>query len=487
MNRLTFFLLSALLGAAVVAVVQRVGGPDGAGDAVSSGQTEESARSSGDPGDGASAGTETDLVEVVPPEAAGDRHPPARVALPGAAAGGTLLTGPSSEGRHASERGGASGGADFGPAIEPASAAAGGEEALVRAAPASGDRDATPPTPLVIETDTLRKRDPTEDLHLQLIGADAGLLNEKAREGRALVAAGERERGVELYQAIFAVTRDRGDVYVGAIVRDLLELTPHGKERIDYLRYLAEYEPDRSQAQQWQLAAGSALAASRGDGHAIEAWKYLSRACLGAPDAASRQRVLSVLEPFIEKHVLSRGYSPLLTRYTVKQGDSLAGIAKRYGTTIDAIKRINGLEADVIQPRQGLLVLGGEVEVFVDKSDFRLWALVDGKVLLHKPIGLGRNDSTPLGDFRIVERQRDPIWYPQGRAPIPADDPENILGTRWLGFQDTDEFTGFGVHGTQDLSTIGKEASSGCVRMANADVELLFDFTPYGTSVRILD
>ena len=45
---------------------------------------------------------------------------------------------------------------------------------------------------------------------------------------------------------------------------------------------------------------------------------------------------------------------------------------------IDALKYLNRLPTNVIKPGDGLLILSGQVELFVDKSDFRLWALVDG-------------------------------------------------------------------------------------------------------------
>lgn len=41
-------------------------------------------------------------------------------------------------------------------------------------------------------------------------------------------------------------------------------------------------------------------------------------------------------------------------RYTVKKGDSLWKIARRYGTSVAAIKRINGIESDVIHVGQTL-------------------------------------------------------------------------------------------------------------------------------------
>ena len=143
--------------------------------------------------------------------------------------------------------------------------------------------------------------------------------------------------------------------------------------------------------------------------------------------------------------------------------------------------------SDVIQPRQSLLILPGGTQIFIRKSEFRLWVLVGGNLFLERTVGLGRDDSTPVGEFQIVERQKNPTWYRPGQVPIPPGDRRNILGTRWLGFQDTDEFSGFGIHGTQNVTTIGQESSAGCIRMRNEDVELLFDFTPWRTPVSVTE
>ena len=74
-------------------------------------------------------------------------------------------------------------------------------------------------------------------------------------------------------------------------------------------------------------------------------------------------------------------------------------------------------------------------------------------------------------------------WWRPGEQPIPAGDPRNILGARWLGFRETQDLAGFGIHGTEDPSSLGKESSAGCIRLRNEDIEVLFDFAPYGTEV----
>lgn len=68
----------------------------------------------------------------------------------------------------------------------------------------------------------------------------------------------------------------------------------------------------------------------------------------------------------------------------------------------------------------------------------------------------------------------NPDWYaPEGRV-YHYGEPENILGTRWLGFKEADGRRGFGIHGTSDPASVGTDASNGCIRMNNADVEEVF-------------
>jgi lipoprotein-anchoring transpeptidase ErfK/SrfK len=55
-----------------------------------------------------------------------------------------------------------------------------------------------------------------------------------------------------------------------------------------------------------------------------------------------------------------------------------------------------------------------------------------------------------------------------------------VLGTRRLDLGD-----GYGIHGTNEPSSIGHSVSHGCVRLRNEDVEKLFDMVPVGTPVYI--
>lgn len=47
---------------------------------------------------------------------------------------------------------------------------------------------------------------------------------------------------------------------------------------------------------------------------------------------------------------------PTVTRYTVKKGDTLSGIASRYGSSVSAIRNANGISGSLIRPGQRLIV-----------------------------------------------------------------------------------------------------------------------------------
>jgi hypothetical protein len=95
---------------------------------------------------------------------------------------------------------------------------------------------------------------------------------------------------------------------------------------------------------------------------------------------------------------------------------------------------------------------------------------------------------TPIGDFEIVNMQRNPWWYPpegsawaQGEQPVPPG-PGNPLGTRWMGIS----APYVGIHGTPDAASVGYSASHGCIRMLIPEAEWLFNHVDVGTPVFIV-
>ena len=180
--------------------------------------------------------------------------------------------------------------------------------------------------------------------------------------------------------------------------------------------------------------------------------------------------------------ILSNTPTPKTVAYEVQVGDSLAKIAKKYKTTIDFIKRSNHLSRDTIRVGQKLRIWTGTFSIYVDKSQ-NILILKDGdEVVKVYHVSTGNNNSTPVGQFKIINKLQNPVWFKQGIA-VPPESPENVLGTRWMGF-DVPEY---GIHGTVEPDKIGQQVTAGCVRMRNEDVEQLYSIIPEGTQVTIAD
>jgi lipoprotein-anchoring transpeptidase ErfK/SrfK len=120
--------------------------------------------------------------------------------------------------------------------------------------------------------------------------------------------------------------------------------------------------------------------------------------------------------------------------------------------------------------------------IVVSIPDRKLAVMESGRVvkIFSTAVGATRTPS-PSGSYRIVQRISDPTWYTKGRIVPPGK--SNPLGTRWLGLS----VKGYGIHGTNVPTSIGHNASHGCIRMRNRDVEQLFDMVSVGDAVELYE
>ncbi len=172
---------------------------------------------------------------------------------------------------------------------------------------------------------------------------------------------------------------------------------------------------------------------------------------------------------------------------TVAPGDSLIAIRARVlqshpGLLISTglIARANQLQSETaIRPGDVLRIPTDRPSVQVDISARWMLYLLGDEVAASWEVGVGK-ESTPTraGRYTVGLKQKDPMWSPVGREPVPFGDPQNPLGTRWLAWFDGGSNTSLGFHGTNDPAGIGQWVSDGCVRMRNADVELLYEILP---------
>lgn len=122
-----------------------------------------------------------------------------------------------------------------------------------------------------------------------------------------------------------------------------------------------------------------------------------------------------------------------------------------------------------------------ELRIVVSVSDRKMILLSDGKPVKLYAVAVGKASTpTPVGEFRIINRITDPTYYHPGIVMPPG--PDNPLGSRWIGIS----ARSYGIHGTPDEDSIGQSASTGCVRMARADLEELFEIVRPGMAVEIV-
>ncbi|MBI4335496.1 MAG: L,D-transpeptidase family protein [Candidatus Omnitrophica bacterium] len=168
--------------------------------------------------------------------------------------------------------------------------------------------------------------------------------------------------------------------------------------------------------------------------------------------------------------------------YEVQAQDTLGKIAKNFGTTVELIIKANNLKSDLIRPGMKLKISTAKFSALVDKSQNTLTLKSNDEIFKIYQVATGLDNSTPVGAFKVTIKIIDPTWYKAG-AVVPPGSPKNILGTRWLGLS----APGYGIHGTTEPESIGKQATAGCVRMLNKDAEELYAIVPTGTEVTIAD
>jgi lipoprotein-anchoring transpeptidase ErfK/SrfK len=179
----------------------------------------------------------------------------------------------------------------------------------------------------------------------------------------------------------------------------------------------------------------------------------------------------------------------LMTTYTIKSGDALSKIARKAGMAADwrMIMRLNGIkDPNRIRAGQVLKVPTCTFHAVVNKSDYRLYLYAgegsDRVLVATYPVGLGEHNSTPTGAFMLKPGSKlvNPEWRnPRTGEFFKADDPKNPIGERWIGLQGVDagnsKAMSYGIHGTTDPASIGKQASMGCVRLKDSDVEVIYE------------
>lgn len=163
-------------------------------------------------------------------------------------------------------------------------------------------------------------------------------------------------------------------------------------------------------------------------------------------------------------------------QHVVKPGETLAVIAANYRRTLGQILSANPSITNpaLIFPGQLIIIPGLPnpysipYSISVSLTNKRLTLYRSGQVVKTYPVGIGKMlTQTPVGEYVIVNREPNP---------------GGPYGAMWLSLSKL----GYGIHGTNNPSSIGKEVSKGCIRMHNRDVLELARQVPNGTRVMII-
>ncbi len=128
--------------------------------------------------------------------------------------------------------------------------------------------------------------------------------------------------------------------------------------------------------------------------------------------------------------------------------------------------------------------------IVIDTPNTYLYLVLGNGQAMRYGIGVGREGFTWAGVKQIARKAEWPDWYPPAemikRQPylprMTMGGPGNPLGARamYLGSSE------YRIHGTNNPTTIGKQVSSGCIRLTNEDVTDLYNRVQVGAKVVVL-
>jgi L,D-transpeptidase ErfK/SrfK len=192
--------------------------------------------------------------------------------------------------------------------------------------------------------------------------------------------------------------------------------------------------------------------------------------------------------------------------------DSLPDLARRYSLGYEEIVRANpgvdpwlpGAGKELTLPGRRIVPSSAREGIVINLPEHRLYYFPKPKkkgekpVVITYPVSIGKMDwRTPLGQTRIVSKQKNPSWHPPDSVrkehaergePLPAvvpAGPDNPLGAYAMRLAITPG--AYLIHGTNNPLAVGMAVTHGCMRMYPEDIEALFPQVPVGTKVWIVN
>jgi L,D-transpeptidase ErfK/SrfK len=191
--------------------------------------------------------------------------------------------------------------------------------------------------------------------------------------------------------------------------------------------------------------------------------------------------------------------------------DTLPDLARHFSLGYEEIVRANpgvdpwlpGAGVEVTIPGRRILPPGPREGIVINLPEHRLYYFPKRKknepaLVVTFPVSIGKMDwHTPLGETRIIGKQKLPSWRPpesvrkehaERGEPLPLvvpAGPDNPLGEYAMRL---DVKPGsYLIHGTNNPVAVGMAVTHGCIRMYPEDIRALYSQVPVGTKVWLIN
>lgn len=161
---------------------------------------------------------------------------------------------------------------------------------------------------------------------------------------------------------------------------------------------------------------------------------------------------------------------PMLNSYVIRKGETFGSVATSFNISLQSLLNLNpGVTPNNLNIGQVICVPISSIlfNITINIMSKTLTLYKNGRFFKAYPVATGKPSTpTPRGTFTIVNKEINP---------------GGPFGSRWMGLSKPH----YGIHGTNNPPSIGTAASNGCIRMYANDVEDLFNYASVGTVVRI--
>jgi len=207
-------------------------------------------------------------------------------------------------------------------------------------------------------------------------------------------------------------------------------------------------------------------------------------------EAIVKEQVSTLSDKWLFNNIVFEG-DRFCSKYEVQPGDLLSVISKKFKVPYGILMRINNIsDARSLRAGRTIKVITGPFHCRISRLQFTMDLYLQDTFVRSFEVGVGKGGmETPTGKWRVQSdgKMISPTWTDSDSGRVyRSSDADYPLGTRWIGLEGVDGLAqgrdGFALHGTKDAEGLGTASSRGCIRLANDDIELLYDLLMSGVS-----